>query len=248
MNPGNTAATAGGILGRFENVRTKKSTKRLIECDAGTPEYVRNDFLKPQHLPLDTVDQEINYSTTCNINETRFHKGFQRRHKADIQPDAARLELELTRAITREERAQASVEATIKFKEDNTFNILTGKGTGREGEFRQLGKKIINPAGCMESAYAEHTRDASHRIKNSKHRFFEHPAPQNDERSRKLYNEGLSENARETAILGYGASISRRTRSQSCGTADNYAHLRALPPEPCFEQPHDKNRSRIVFG
>lgn len=248
MNPGDTGTSAGGILGRFENVRTKKSNKRLIECDAGTPEYIRNDFLKPQHLPLDTVDQEINYSATCNINETRFHKGFQRRHKADIQPDASRLELELTRAITREQRAQASIDATIKFKEENTFNILTGVGTGREGEFRQLGKKIINPAGCMESAYAEHTRDAAHKIRNSKHRFYEHPAPYNEERSLKLFNEGLSEGARETAILGYGSSVNRRTRSQSCGASDNYAHLRALPPEPMFEPRMDKNKSNIVFG
>lgn len=247
MSAGDGSA-AGGILGRFENVRSKASYKRPITCEAATPEYIRHDFLKPQHLPRDTVDQEVNYSAACNINETKFHKGFQRRHKADIQPDAARLQVELARDLAREGRARASVEATLRVKEQNTFNILTGEGTGREGEFRQLGKKIINPAGAMESVNAEHTKEASHRIRNSKHRFFEHPAVQNEERCLKLYNEGLPEKAREAAVLGYGSSVSRRTRTQSCGVADNFAHLRALPPELPFEQPHHKNMSRITFG
>mmetsp|Transcript_59983 Transcript_59983/g.169088 ORF Transcript_59983/g.169088 Transcript_59983/m.169088 type:complete len:248 (-) Transcript_59983:81-824(-) len=247
MSAGDGSA-AGGILGRFENVRNKTSNRRLITCEAATPEYIRHDFLKPQHLPLDTVDQEVNYSAACNIGETKFHKGFQRRNKVDIQPDAARLQKEFARDLARDERAVASVEQTLRFKEQNTFNILTGEGTGREGEFRQLGKKIINPAGAMESVNAEHTKDASHRIRNSKHRFHEHPAVQDEERSFKLYNEGLPERARQSAVLGYGSSVSRRTRTQSCGVADNFAHLRALPPEPPFEQPHDKNMSRITFG
>merc|ERR1719191_1792028 len=170
------APPGGGILGRFENVRERKSAKRIIQCSAATPAFTQHDYLKPQHLPVDRVDHEANYAPSSNINETKFHKGFQRRHKADIQPDAARLEAEIQREIARGQRAQDCVDAARQMKEKITFNILTGEGVGRECEFRQVGKKIVNPFGCMEATFAEHARDASNRIKNSKHRFFEYPS------------------------------------------------------------------------
>merc|ERR1712176_204250 len=129
------APLGGGILGRFENVRDKKSNKKIISSDASTADYLRNDYLKPQHLPIDKVDDYANYSASSNIQETRFHKGFQRRNKADIRQDAARMETELAREKVREERAQTSVQATIGWREKNTFNILTGEGVGRESEF-----------------------------------------------------------------------------------------------------------------
>lgn len=240
---------SGGILGRFENVRERKSAKRIIQCSAATPAFTQHDYLKPQHLPADQVDHEANYAPTGNINETKFHKGFQRRHRADIQPDAARMEAEISREIAREQRAIASVEAAKLMKEKVTFNILTGEGVGRECEFRQVGKKIVNPFGCMEATFGEHARDASNRMKNSKHRYFEYPAvqPQQD-RQETLFKEGLHHTQRQTAILGYGSQGVRRTRTQSCGASDNYAHLRALPPEPAYEQQHYGNRSQIIFG
>jgi len=243
------AAPTGGIMGRFENVRDKKTSKRTIQCAAATPSYITHDFLKPNHLPLEKVDLEANYAPTSNINETRFHKGFSRRHKSDIQQDAARMESELNREMAREERAQASVEATRRYKEQVTFNILSGEGVGRECEFRQVGKKIVNPFGCMEATFSEHARDASNRTKNSKHRFFEHgcPPPQ-EHRVRNIFNEGLVETKKESAIIGYGTSGTRRTRSQSCGAPDNYAHLRALPPEPEWEKGKFGNRSQIILG
>jgi len=241
-------AQAGGILGRFENVATKRSTKRIIPCDAATSEYLRNDFLKPQHLPVERVDIEANFAATGSINETRFHKGFQRRHKSDIQPDAARLEAELARELVREERARVSIEATKAFREKHTFNILTGEGSGRECEFRKLGKKIVNPLGSMEATYPEHQKSAETRIKNSKHRFFETPVPAKEERCLNLFNEGLTDTVRQSAVIGYGTAGNRRTRTQSCGVSDNYAHLRMLPPEPKYEAPAYANRSQIVLG
>jgi len=241
-------AQGGGILARFENVTTKRSTKRIIGCDAATSEYLRNDYLKPHHLPVDRVDYEANLAATSNIHETRFHKGFQRRHKSDIQPDAARLEAEMSREMAREDRARSSVEATKAFRERYTFNILTGEGSGRDCEFRQVGKKIVNPVGSMEATFSEHKRDATNRIRSSKHRFFEHPAPPSDERCLNLFGEGLRETTRESAIIGYGTSGNRRTRSQSCGVPDNYAHLRARPRDPDYEPPHYGNRSQIVLG
>lgn len=243
------APPAGGILGRFENVRERKSAKKIIQCSAATPAFTEHDYLKPTHLPLDRVDHEANYAPTSNINETKFHKGFSRRHKADIQPDAARLEAEVMREQAREERAQASVAATMHMKDKVTFNILTGEGAGRECEFRQVGKKIVNPFGSMHATFNEHERDASNRTKNSKHRFFEYPntLPSYD-RQETIFKEGLHHTKRESAILGYGSSGVRRVRSQSCGASDNYSHLRALPPEPVYEAGHYGNHSQIIFG
>lgn len=252
MDPeANAVAPGGGILGRFENVRERKSAKKIVQCAAATPAFSQHDYLKPTHLPLDRVDHEANYCPTSNINETKFHKGFSRKNKADIQPDAARLEAEVMREIVREERAKASVAATIEAKEKVTFNILTGEGCGREMEFRQVGKKIVNPFGCMEATYGEHSKDASNRIKNSKHRFFEYPAaPSYDNygRQENIFKEGLVHTKRESAILGYGSAGMRRTRSQSTGTCDNFQHLRALPPEPSYEQQHNGNYSQIILG
>merc|ERR1719230_2270475 len=103
-----------------------KSAKKIITCDAATPEYLRNDFLKPVHLPIERVDDDGNFAATSDMRETRFHKGFHRRHQADIMSDAARLEAEMAR----EERAQQQAEATRMFREKHTFNILTGEGSG----------------------------------------------------------------------------------------------------------------------
>lgn len=240
--------TGGGLMGRFENVRQKKSAKAIIACDAATAEYLRHDYLKPQHLPIERVDEEANFIATSNINETRFHKGFHRKHRADIQSDAARLEVEAYREYAREDRAQACVDATREFRARNTFNILTGEGIGRESEFRQLGKKILNPYGCMEAVYADHDKEDATRIKNSKHRFFQHNAQRSEERAANIFHEGLNTTVRETAILGYGQSGVRRARAQSCGVADNFAHLRALPPDPNYEAPRYGNYSQIVLG
>lgn len=235
-------------MSRFENIQVKQSSKKILQCDASTHEYMRNDFLKPHHLPIERVDQIANYSAGSNMQETRFHRGFQRRSKADIQPDAARLEAEVVRDMIREDRARASIEATMEHRERNTFNILTGEGTGRECEFRQVGKKIVNPRGRMENVFPHHAQQASNRVKNSKHRFFETPVNQKLDRTRTLVDEGLAQNERQTTILGYGSSGTRRIRAQSLGVADNYGHLNALPPEPTYEAPFHGNRSQIILG
>jgi len=242
-------APSGGLLGRFDNVQQRSAAKRVVQCTAATPEYLRNDFLKPQHLPIERVDHETNFAPISNINETRFHRGFQRRHQSDIQSDAARLEAEVLREARREERSRASIQAAMEHKERTTFNILTGEGEGREVEFRKVGKKILNPHGSMQAVYSQHGKESQSRIRNSKHRFFEHPVVQKDERCGNLFLEGLTETSRETAVLGYGTSGKRRLRTQSCGVGDNYAHLRALPPEPSWEKPNvSHSHSQIVFG
>jgi hypothetical protein len=242
------APQGGGILGRFENVRHKESNKKIVACEAATPAYQRDDYLKPQHLPIDRVDEYANFSATSNIQETRFHRGFQRRNKADIQQDAARMEAELSRELAREDRDRATVQAALEFKEKNTFNILTGEGTGRESEFRQVGKKIVNPFGCMEAVYAEHAKDATNRQRQSKdHRVFEYPNPNGEARTREIFGEGLKESKREATIIGYGHGKSR-LRMESQGVADNFAHLRGESTRPDYEKPFYGNRSQIMLG
>merc|ERR1719321_2560382 len=200
------------------------------------------------HMPIDRIDQELNFHATSNMNETRFHRGFHRRHKADIQPDAARLEVEVHREMARDARAQASIEATREHKANHTFNIITGEGDGRECEFRQIGKKVVNPYGCMEGVFGEHGKDASNRMKNPKHRFFQHDAPEKFERQKNQFHEGFVQTKRETAILGYGSSGVSRTRMKSVGVAENYSHLKGPHKENEWEKGHYGNRSQIVLG
>lgn len=238
----------GGLLGRWENLRQRTSCKRIVECDAATPEYQRTDYLKPQHLPAEVVDVEANYLPTSNLQETRFHRGFQRKHKSDIQPDAPRLEYEVARQQARDLRASDQQMLARELKEKVTFNILTGEGVGREAEFRQVGKKILNPQGSMSAIFAEHSRDATNRIKSSKHRFFEHPEPRHsDHRVTTLFDEGFIESKRQSVVIGYGNS-NPRSKTQSTGVSDNYAHLRALPAEPQWEAPIYGNRSQVILG
>eukprot|EP00405_Crypthecodinium_cohnii_P024023 CAMPEP_0206493776 /NCGR_PEP_ID=MMETSP0324_2-20121206/47238_1 /ASSEMBLY_ACC=CAM_ASM_000836 /TAXON_ID=2866 /ORGANISM="Crypthecodinium cohnii, Strain Seligo" /LENGTH=254 /DNA_ID=CAMNT_0053977113 /DNA_START=212 /DNA_END=973 /DNA_ORIENTATION=- len=216
--------SGGGLLGRFENVRQKKSCKRIVPCEAATSEYLRSDYLKPQHLPLDRIDHEANYSASSNINETRFHKGFHRKHRADIQSEAPRLEAEFYRDMARDQRVQMQIDRAREMKEKVTFNILTGEGVGRESEFKQIGKKLLNPGGRMEDLFGDpHAKEAQNRLRASKHRFFESPAPEKETRTAHLFHEGLTSTSRESAVLGYGNGGKRRTRVQSCGTSDNYA-------------------------
>lgn len=220
-----------------------------MPCEAARPEYARRDFLKSGGVPLEKLDEGANYNPSCNLNETKFHKGFQRRNKADIQADAARLEKELSNEAAREERALASLEATRQLKETVTFNILTGEGVGRECEFRPLGKRPVNPHGSMDATFAEHARDDSIRMRSSKHRFFEVPAaPASPQRAKALFNEGLGPDERQSSVLGYGKDGPRRTRTQSCGAADNFAHLRGRRSDPAWQPPQYVNQSQIVFG
>merc|ERR1712232_448847 len=100
----------------------------------------------------------------------------------------------------------------------------------------------------MEAVFAEHAKDCNNRIKNSKHRFFQHDAPQKFERMKNQFHEGLMDTKRETAILGYGSSGVSRSRTRSVGVADNFSHTRGMHREPEWEPPHYGNRSQIILG
>lgn len=227
----NSAPPAGGLLGRFENMRERPSRKKIVTCDAATPEYLRHDFLKvangrPRTSANINVSHSYNYHPSSDLQETKFHRGFQRRAKADIQSDAARLDRELAQQWAREERDRAAIQIAKEMKNRCTFNILTGEGVGRECEYQPVGKRIVNPFGCMEAVFAEHARDTSNRTRQSGHRFFEVPAGSpGDPRSLRLYNDGLSNAQRQVAIIGSPASrLPARLRGASVGVADNFAH------------------------
>lgn len=246
--PHSTLPTGGGLLGRFDHLCERASGRGAVPCEAAKPEYARRDFLKSGGVP-EKLNDGANYNPSCNLNETKFHRGFQRRNRADIQPDAARLEKELSNEAGREQRALASVEATRQMKETFTFNILTGEGVGRECEYKPTGKRSVNPSGSMDATFAEHARDESIRMRNSRHRFFEAPAGQpSRQRAMVLFNEGLEQDERQASVLGYGKDGPQRTRTQSCGAADNFAHLRGRRSDPDWEPPRHVNQSQIVLG
>jgi hypothetical protein len=239
---------SGGLLGRWENVVHKHSCKRMVACEASTAEFQRRDYLKPQHMPASHVDGMANYAPVPDINQTRFHRGFQRRHQADIQQDAPRLEYETYKEAVRDFKADQQVLHAKGMQSKSTFNIITGEGNGRDCEFRQLGKKIVNPFGSMNAVYAEHDKDLNNRVRNSKFRFFDYPPTStSDPRMQTLFNEGLTETKRQTMVIGYGLG-NPRSKNESLGVADNYTHLKATRPEPEWEKPRHGNHSQIVFG
>lgn len=238
-----------GLMARWENAVTKQSSKKMVPCDAATSEFQRRDYLKPQHLPASSVDSQCNYAPGPDISQTRFHRGFQRRHQTDIQQDAARLEYEREMEARRDARAQFQQTWAKELKEKSTFNILTGEGQGRDCEFRPVGKRINNPFGMMNTMFAEHDHDDRNRMMNSRHRFFGSTiAAGSPSRTRTLWNEGLTETKRQSVSIGYGQA-NPRSMSASRGVADNFAHLRGgMSSDPQWEKPWNPGRSQIVFG
>ena len=64
----------------------------------------------------------------CDIRDTRFHRGFQRRHQSDIRQDAPRLSKEFGKQVGRDTADRARVDGWHNYKEDYTFNLLNGEG------------------------------------------------------------------------------------------------------------------------
>lgn len=237
----------GGLLGRWNHLTVAQSSKRIVDCEAAKSEYSKCDFLKPCNFPSGQVSAQLNYLPSSNLRETRFHRGFQRRMKCDIAPDAPRLAREADLEARRDSLMQLSVDVTKDMKENVTFNVLTGEGVGRESEFRKTGKRILNPTGGMETIFMEHDKDSLNRQRNSKHRFFEYPAPEKPPRTANLVQEGLFDTERASMIIGYGDGAPR-CKYPSYGVPDNYAHLRGNARPAQWEQTVHKNKSQIVFG
>lgn len=245
--PADKGPSSGGLLGRWAGLKTVQSSKRMLDCAASQPQYRDWDFLKPQHFPRETATRELNYNPAPDVRETRFHRGFHRRPMAAIQSDAPRLEREQQLEERREMIAQQAVEVARDMKEKVTFNVLTGEGVGREEEFKKVGKRIINPTGTMEQIFMEHEADDITRQRSSKHRYFQHPAPEKLERTRNLVEEGLVHTKRESMIIGYGDGAPRLKR-ESVGVPDNFAHMRGRARPVIWEETVDKNRSQIQLG
>jgi hypothetical protein len=217
----------------------------MVNCAAATPEYQRNEYLNSS----DTGKvQATNYHAGPNIMETRFHRGFHRRHQGDIRQDCARTTMEQERERRRDERAERQVKSAIEFRQKATFDPLTGEGAGREDEFRQVGKKILNPHGNMSDVFMEHHRDARSRERSSKHRFYEYPPPPVAEhRAATLFNEGYMRTQKESCVLGYGNG-NPRTKLESVGVYDNFNHMQLRERSKQYEPIVDRNKSQIIFG
>jgi hypothetical protein len=240
-----TGNSVGGLLARWEAVKIPPSSKRMVDCAAAKPEYKRHEYLK--HSDTAKVE-ETNYHAGPNIMETRFHRGFHRKHQSDIRQDAARTTMEQTREQRRDNRANAQVHSAIEFRQKVTFDPLSGEGAGREDEFRQVGKKILNPHGNMSDVFTEHHRDARNRERNSKHRFFEYPPPPvADHRAATLFNEGYTRTHKESCVLGYGNG-NPRTKLESVGMYDNFNHMQLRDRSKQYEPIVDRNKSQIILG
>jgi len=240
-----TSQSVGGLLARWEHVKVPPSSKRMVDCAAARPEYSRHEYLQQR----DTADvQATNYQAGPNIQETRFHRGFHRRHQSDIRQDAARLEMEQVREQRRDDRARQQVGAAVEYRDKVSFNPLTGEGIGRENEFRQVGKKVLNASGSMPRTFQEHHRDQRNRMIQSKHRFYEYPPPPvSGARAGTLASEGFTSTTKESTVLGYGNG-NPRTKLPSSGTYDNFAHLQRKDRGVQYEPVVDRNRSQIIFG
>ncbi|KAF4699048.1 hypothetical protein FOZ63_033963 [Perkinsus olseni] len=213
---------SGGLLKRWENIRHPVSQKKMVVCAASTPEYRRGNYLKITEQPSGAT---LSYMPRPDLRETRFHRGFHRRHYTDIGQDIERLKLEDVRGRRGEAAAKASAEATRLEAQRCPFNVLTGEGGGRDEDFRGLGKAILNPTQSMPSIFVEHHRDEINRMRASKHRFFEpfKPSP-SSHRAKQLHTEGFTITQRESMILG---RVPGRHRLKSIGADDNFRHKQA---------------------
>lgn len=87
------------------------------------------------------------------------------------------------------------------YRQDYDFNIFSGEGHGRVEEFKQLGKRIVNPRHTSE-IFSEHSRDELNRQRNSINRY-EKPMPLSLNRERQLASEGFLNSKKETMIIGW---------------------------------------------
>lgn len=238
---------SGGLLGRWSNVKHTHSSKGMVDCAAARPQYEQWDFLKPCNLPAEKANLELNYLPGPDLRETRFHRGFQRRQKCDIRQDEDRLIREAELEWRRDTRDKVAAETALDMKKKITFDVLTGEGVGREGEFKQVGKRIINPCGDMNDTFMDHSKEDTIRMRASQHRFGAYPWPEKEERLKTLVTEGLQPGERQSMIIGYGEGVPR-CKHPSYGVADNFAHLRGHHAPARWEETVDKNRSQIILG
>ncbi|CAD7972742.1 unnamed protein product [Amoebophrya sp. A120] len=241
-----------GLLARFEagprHKRSQSSKMILSHLPAATPEYTKYNYLKPSGIA--TGSQEtFNYHPTSDLRDTRFHRGFQRRHQTDIRQDAPRLNREYTVQQDRDARDEKRVEGWNNYTQDYTFNLLNGEGRGREAEFKSIGKRVINPVHDHAGCYEEHDRDQRNRGRQSMNRFYEYPPMRpSANRENQIVSQGFINSKPETVIIGYSTDAAPRLKMRSQGAQDNFAHLQDSSGVRNFAPRGDRNKSQIIFG
>lgn len=217
----------------------------LQHLPAATAEFSNYDYLKPNQI----VSTEMNYYPTADLRQTRFHRGFQRRHQSDIRQDAQRLTLEENRQIKGEDRDRAIQDNWKAYKQDYKFNLLSGEGVGRDGEFKQVGKRILNPTHQNSAIFAEHGNEELRRLQQSRNRYGQYPPPEPSAyQSSQKAAEGFINSKKQTIILGYDPNNAPRFKLPSQGVADNFRHMRDQQEQPKYKAPKHKNFSQIQFG
>mmetsp|Transcript_8066 Transcript_8066/g.19494 ORF Transcript_8066/g.19494 Transcript_8066/m.19494 type:complete len:343 (+) Transcript_8066:74-1102(+) len=239
-----------GLLARFEARPRKAPSSKMIlsHLPAATAEHTRYNYLKPNGI-ADGSQETFNYHPSCDIRDTRFHRGFQRRHQSDIRQDAPRLQKEFGKQIGRDTADRARVDGWHNYKEDYTFNLLNGEGRGRDAEFKAIGKRVINPVHDHAGVFDEHDRDQRNRHRQSMNRFYEYPPMQpSANRENQIVAQGFISSNPETVIIGYSPDAAPRLKMRSQGAAENFAHLQDASGVRQFAPVRERNKSQIIFG
>ncbi|CAD7965811.1 unnamed protein product [Amoebophrya sp. A25] len=223
----------------------------LSHLPCAQPAYVvKGDYLK---TTAGTNSATGNYLPTPNSQETRFHRGFYRRPQSEIRQDFSRLQREAKIQQKRDEYDEKVQEGWRAYQRDYTFNVLTGEGNGREGEFTNIGRRThrITAAGGTAALFAEHDKDTRIRERNSHLRYSGYPPsfPTKNQAAAQA-SDGFLQTQRESVIIGYPRiDAAKRIRLPSQGARDTLgSHLHDDPVLPDYPPNVGKTRSQIIFG
>ncbi|CAD7944494.1 unnamed protein product [Amoebophrya sp. A25] len=237
-----------GIFSRFEARPQRKPSSKMIlrHLPSATPEYTVYNYLQPSGL--NDGEAPPNYHPAPDIRQTRFHRGFHRRHQSDIRQDAPRIQRERDIRDGKDSTDQRTVEGWDNYTKDYTFNLLSGEGKGRDAEFKAIGKRVVNPMHDY-SVYDEHDKDQRNRLRQGMNRFFEYPPPNTSaNRHAQLVSQGFLNSKPENVIIGYSHDAAPRLKMRSQGVADNFSHLQDASGVRVFAPVRERNKSQIVFG
>ncbi|CAD7973762.1 unnamed protein product [Amoebophrya sp. A120] len=243
-----------GMNARFDTLPLNPmSSKRILNhLPCAIPQYVSDGDYLQQELASSASSVALpvrgrNYLPGPDLRETRFHMGFQRRAQSEIRQDAPRLQRELQIQTNRDNYFQSVQDGWKNYKEDYTFNVLNGEGYGREGEFLQVGRRLLK--GPNSVLFSEHEKEKQMRERGGPFRYHAYPPmlpSKNQEKA--LASDGFLQTKRESVIIGYPRiDAAKRIKLPSQGTREIYAHLQDGATQ-AYYPPTTKTRSQIVFG
>ena len=230
-----------GLLARFVNRIENPRTRRTPTVAAAVAEYQKGDYLKPTSDKWTRHDQPTAAIPGKPV-EVKFHRGFYRKPQAAINQDAERLRAEAELESKRESIESARLEAYNQHRQLNDFNIITGKGRGRENEDRVAGVKTV------KQDLTEREKLTRYRTRHSSIRFYEVPivTPTATEKDERRLREGLAA-CKETVVIGVPpGNIFRKVDSN--GSYDIFGHTQSAISQLLPRRANPRNYSTLVLG